>query len=69
MSERQDGTVKWYDPAKGYGFISPTDGGKDVFLHASKLPDRVENPREGQSVRFDLEQGNKGLRAVNVQFV
>jgi CspA family cold shock protein len=69
MSERQDGRVKWFDPAKGYGFISPTDGGKDVFLHASKLPDHVDNPSAGQSVRFDLEKGDKGLRAVNVQFI
>jgi CspA family cold shock protein len=55
------GTVKWYDPNKGFGFISPQEGGKDVFVHATAL-ERAGHPplTEGQSVRVVVGQGQKG---------
>jgi CspA family cold shock protein len=59
--EEMTGTVKWYDPNKGFGFISPQDGGKDVFVHATAL-ERAGHPplTEGQSVRVVVGQGQKG---------
>ena len=65
-SERVQGTVKWFNAAKGYGFISREDG-DDVFVHYSAL--EMEGYRtldEGQRVEFTIEQGNKGLQASNV---
>ena len=64
------GTVKWFNDAKGYGFITPTDGGKDLFCHQSEI--RMEGFRslkEGQAVEFDVEQGAKGPSAKNVRAV
>jgi len=62
------GTVKWFDAGKGFGFISPEDGSKDVFVHHSSI--KSENSyaslNEGQSVSFEVEQGPKGPAAVNV---
>lgn len=61
------GIVKWFDGAKGYGFISPEDGGKDVFVHHSAIQGSgYKNLDEGQRVSFDVEQGPKGPSAVNV---
>lgn len=55
------GTVKWYDPNKGFGFISPQDGGKDVFVHATALERAGRSPlTEGQTVRISVAQGAKG---------
>ena len=66
MSEKETGTVKWFNDAKGYGFIS-RDSGDDVFVHhTSIIMDGFKTLSEEQRVEFSVEQGNKGLQAVNV---
>jgi len=61
------GTVKWFNESKGFGFISPSDGGKDVFVHFSAIQgDGFRTLSEGQSVSFEVEQGPKGPQAANV---
>jgi CspA family cold shock protein len=61
------GTVKWFNEAKGYGFISPSDGGADVFVHYSAIQGRgFRTLQEGQSVAFEVESGNKGPQATQV---
>jgi CspA family cold shock protein len=59
-----NGTVKFFNESKGYGFITPDNGGKDVFVHANGLNGTIIN--EGDKVSFDVEEGQKGLNAVNV---
>jgi CspA family cold shock protein len=66
MSERVTGTVKWVNPAKGYGFIQ-RDGDSDVFVHYSAIQGRgFKTLSEGQEVEFSVEQSPKGLQAANV---
>jgi CspA family cold shock protein len=69
MSERTNGTVKWFNGAKGYGFIE-REAGPDVFVHFSAIRgEGFRNLEEGQSVEFSVEQGQKGLQASNVAVV
>ena len=61
------GTVKWFNDAKGYGFIAPEDGSKDVFVHFSNIAgDGFKSLSEGAKVEFEVRQGDKGPEALNV---
>ena len=61
------GLVKWFNAEKGFGFISPTDGSKDVFVHFSAIQDSgFKTLEEGQKVNFTIENGQKGPAAANV---
>lgn len=61
----QEGTVKFFNETKGFGFISPADGGKDIFVHLSGLISK--EIRENDKVVFDVQESAKGLNAVNVK--
>ncbi|MBC6108907.1 MULTISPECIES: cold-shock protein [Pedobacter] len=60
----QQGTVKFFNETKGFGFITPSNGDSEIFVHASGL---IDNIRENDSVTYDVEEGRKGLNAVNVK--
>ncbi len=62
----KEGKVKFYNYSKGFGFIQPSDGGEDIFVHQSGLKDEI---RENDEVTYEVEQGRKGLNAVNVAVV
>ena len=67
MTEKENGTVKWFNDAKGYGFIS-REGGEDVFVHHSGVEgEGFRSLQENQRVEFAVEQGPKGLRAIHVR--
>ncbi|MGD2041792.1 MAG: cold-shock protein [Anaerolineae bacterium] len=69
MSERETGTVKWFNGSKGYGFIE-RPGGEDVFVHFSAIRgEGFRNLEEGQNVEFTVEQGQKGLQATDVSVI
>ena len=59
-----NGTVKFFNNTKGFGFITPDEGGKDVFVHQTGLTEEI---REGDKVSYDVQDGQKGLNAVNVK--
>ena len=62
------GTVKWFSAEKGYGFITPDEGGKDVFVHYSAIQaDGYRSLNEGQKVEYEVVQGQKGPQAANVK--
>ena len=62
----QEGTVKFFNNAKGFGFIKPVDSDEDIFVHVSGLIDEI---RENDKVKFSVEQGQKGMNAVNVELI
>jgi len=62
------GTVKWFNDAKGFGFVTPDDGGEDLFAHFSEINmSGFKTLAEGQKVTFDVTQGQKGKQASNIQ--
>ncbi len=62
----KEGTVKFFNNAKGFGFIKPSDSSEDIFVHESGLIDEI---RENDKVKFDVERGKKGLNATNVELI
>ncbi|MEC3881457.1 cold-shock protein [Parapedobacter sp. 10938] len=62
----QEGKVKFFNETKGFGFITPNDGGREVFVHSSGL---LDNIRENDDVSFEVAQGQKGPNAVNVKLI
>jgi CspA family cold shock protein len=65
-NKMQKGTVKFFNDSKGFGFIKPADAGEDIFVHSSGLIDKI---RENDQVKYEVEQGKKGLNAVNVEVI
>jgi CspA family cold shock protein len=64
------GTVKWFSPSKGFGFIAPEDGGADLFIHFSNISGNgYRNLEEGQKVEYEAQQGKKGMEATNVMVI
>jgi CspA family cold shock protein len=64
------GKVKWFNNAKGYGFVLPDDGGEDLFIHYSAIQmDGYKTLKAGQEIQFEVVEGPKGLHAVNIQDV
>jgi len=63
---QNQGTVKFFNSQKGFGFISQNDTGKEIFVHVSGLIDEIQ---ENDQVAFDVEEGRKGLNAINVKIV
>jgi CspA family cold shock protein len=69
-SPKSTGTVKWFNDAKGFDFITPDDGGEDLFAHFSSIQmNGFKTLKEGQKVAFDIIQGSKGKQALNITTV
>jgi CspA family cold shock protein len=67
MTEQNKGTVKWFNDKKGYGFITPTDGGKDLFVHHTSLQmDGFKSLKEDQQVSYEVGDSDRGPVATNV---
>ena len=67
MSVKIKGTVKWFNNSKGYGFITPEDGGKDLFVHMNDIQmDGYKTLKENQNVEFEVTEGEKGPAAIKV---
>ena len=62
----QEGTVKFFNNSKGFGFITPADSGADIFVHTTGLKDEI---RENDRVQYNTEQGQKGLNAIDVEVI
>jgi CspA family cold shock protein len=66
----EQGTVKWFNDAKGFGFITPEDGSKDLFAHFSEIrSEGFKSLSEGQRVQFAVKQGPKGAQAADIQII
>jgi CspA family cold shock protein len=63
------GTVKWFNSTKKFGFIAPSDGGKDVFVHANEIQNPMKTLSDGERVEFEVTEGQKGPQATNVRAV
>ena len=66
MSDRVSGTVKWFNNAKGFGFIKDANGGNEVFVHVTGLIDEIN---EGDKVSYEEGEGRKGINAINVKVI
>ena len=67
MSDSKKGTVKWFNDSKGYGFLAPSDGGKDLFVHMSEIKmEGFKTLKEGQEVEYQEGETDKGVCATNV---
>ncbi|MDA9231048.1 cold-shock protein [Rickettsiales bacterium] len=64
------GTVKWFNPAKGYGFVQPDDGSKDVFIHISNLEEKgLSDLQEDQKISYDTENNKGKISATNIELI